>query len=109
MDPIIQKVISESLFFSSATYFSIAIIEFINAPTIIPANTIDKFDEFLKKRGKANDNSTEIIPNTKAEMLIKLELNPNKIPIPAPTQQPALTPRISGETSGLLNSLNFEF
>ena len=48
------------------------------------------------------DKITAIKPNINANKLTNILLSPNKIAIPAPTQQPALTPKISGETNLLL-------
>ena len=69
----------------------------------MPESTKAKVDLFLNSLGNSKAINTAIIPVIKAKTLTNVLLRLRRIAITAPKQQPALTPKTSGETSLLLN------
>ena len=98
-EPIIQYVRSESLSDLSAIYFMREISEFMNAPTTIPDSTSESELRFRNSFGRVRAALTARVPPRNAHTDTPNAQISQSIAIPAPTQHPELTPRISGETS----------
>ena len=100
-----QNVISDNLNSLSARNLRSPTIDDINPDTAIPDKIKTMFEpnEILYAINKQMP--TDIIPNTKAKILIMRLDNDNSIARQAPTLAPDETPKISGETILLLNKL----
>ena len=89
----------ERVVVGSAKYFIIDNAADINPPTIIPAKIKVSDLPFLNCLDKISVIKTVTTPKQKERRLIIAAEKPNKIATAAPTAEPELTPRRSGETS----------